>query len=127
MPGHAIPSRWRTALGLAALTALWLCGSLAFGQPRSLEYPVKAAYLPKFAPFIDWPPKAFAAPDSPFVICVVGADPFGPLLDKAVRGQRIGRRAFQVRRIATVGRDSGCHVLYVGHRDPHAAAAVLKA
>ena len=51
---------------------------------------------------------------SPFRLCIVGEDPFGSVLDKAVSGQQIGTRPIEVRRLKTVGRDSGCQVLYVG-------------
>src|ERR1700756_4784994 len=47
----------------------------------TLEYAVKAAYLYKFTPFVEWPASAFAGPGSPFNVCVLGDDPFGPALD----------------------------------------------
>ena len=34
-------------------------------SPRSPEYVIKAAYLYNFAMFVEWPPDAFAGPDSP--------------------------------------------------------------
>lgn len=79
-----------------------------------LEYSVKAAYLAKFPFYVDWPPPAFASPTSPIVLCVVGEDPFGSLLDEAVNGQQSQGRPLVVRRIKTLSRDSGCHVAYVG-------------
>lgn len=96
-------------------------------QP-SLEYPVKATFLYKFAPFIGWPPAAFSSPTSPFNICVVGTDPFGPVLDRAVAGQQVGGHPVAVRRMAEVaGGAPGCHILYTVGSKTQAAAAVLAA
>lgn len=122
--------RWKTAWAGALVSALCLAAfSLAAGvaaaRGQSLEYPVKAAYLPKFAPFVDWPQRAFAAPDSAFVICVLGPDPFGPLLDRAAAGQKVGERPVVVRRIAAASRD--CHVLYLAQQDAQQVRDALKA
>lgn len=86
---------------------------LAAAEPESLEYAVKAAYLYKFGLFVEWPSTAFASPSSSINLCVVGADPFGATLDAAVRGQRIGGRAINIRRLKTIVQDSGCHILYI--------------
>ena len=80
----------------------------------SLEYPVKATYLYKFAPFVIWPEAAFSGATSPFVICILGDDPFGPVLDQAVSSQRVGQRPLVVRRLDHVDRGMGCQILYLG-------------
>lgn len=85
----------------------------------SLEYPVKAAYLSKFGLFVQWPPGAFTAPASPLNLCLLGDDPFGEALDSAANGQRIGTHAIAVRRLKTVGHDSGCHILYIAAEAPN--------
>ena len=60
---------------LVALALGLLPGSLRAAP--SLEYAVKAAYLPKFIPFITWPDGAFAGADAPFTICLLGQDRLG--------------------------------------------------
>ena len=118
MAADAPASRWKAARAGALVAVLCLAaplffmGGVAAARSQSLEYPVKAAYLPKFAPFVDWPQRAFAAPDSALVICVLGPDPFGAVLDKAAAGQKIGDHPVVVRRIGAASRD--CHVLYLG-------------
>lgn len=82
-----------------------------------VEYAVKAAYLTKFGIYTEWPASAFATPDSAVNLCVVGEDPFGPMLDKAVANQRVGNRPIILRRLKTVTRESGCHILYIGSAD----------
>ena len=116
-------SRHRGAAGLypAALAAIALSlpvlaqpSGVAHAQAATAEYAVKAAFLYKFAPFMTWPPTAFDAPTSPLAICVVGRDPFGPVLDQAVNGQKFDQHPIQVRRLKAIERRSGCHIVYLG-------------
>ena len=79
-----------------------------------LEYAVKAAYLSKFALFVEWPETAFETPTSALNLCVAGIDPFGATLDSLIDGERIGARPIAVRRIPVAMRNSGCHILYLG-------------
>ena len=125
MPVRARALRWKAAWVGALIASLCLAVGVAAARSQSLEYPVKAAYLPKFAPFVDWPQRAFAAADSAFVICVVGPDPFGPLLDKAVAGQKLGDHPLVVRRLAAASRD--CHVLYLASQNAQQVRDGLKA
>lgn len=113
------PAVVRRLVRRAALLAFALLPPAASAvEAESLEYAVKAAYLYKFAAYVDWPATAFAAPDSAITVCVAGADPFGPALDAAVHGQRIAGRAVAVRRQRTVDPAAGCHILYVGGSEP---------
>lgn len=94
--------------------------ALAIGAARSVAVPaqppeslVKASYLAKFALFVDWPAKSFAAPDSPFHICVTGIDPFGPALVHATRRLRVERRPVAIDH-PDAGAISACHILFAG-------------
>ncbi len=104
-------SRRRAAVLLLTLVAT---GQQARAQ-SSLEYEVKAAYLVKFAPFIEWPDTAFSSTGAPLAICVVGPDPFGQLLDRAAAGARDGDRPVTIRRLAVP--DAGCQILFAGGDD----------
>jgi hypothetical protein len=99
----------------AALLSLpgWLSGAMAAEPP--IEYAIKASYLYKFAPFVEWPPAAFAGPTAPLTICVAGQDPFGPMLEEAVRGQRVNGHPIAVRHVETVRSGMACHILFVGN------------
>jgi tRNA threonylcarbamoyladenosine modification (KEOPS) complex Pcc1 subunit len=99
-----------------ALVAFALAATAAPPRARAatLEYPVKAAFLYKFAPFVEWPPRAFGTGAAPLTLCVVGFDPFGATLDKAIDGQRVGARPLVARRMETIGAGSGCHIAYLG-------------
>lgn len=101
------------AVALACAVAPAALASEAKAQGTSAaEYAVKAAYLYKFAPFVDWPPAALAA-GAPLQVCVVGPDPFGRALDLAAFGQMVGDHKVEIRRMAKVEGRPACHVMYV--------------
>lgn len=81
----------------------------------SLEYAVKATYLYKLAPFVNWPPDTFTAANTPFRICVVGEDPFDNFLEKAVTGRSLGTHPFEVRRMEVLAPGAGCQIVFIGH------------
>jgi hypothetical protein len=84
----------------------------AWAQEGSLERAIKATYLYKFVPFVEWPKTVWSAPTSPLVLCVAGDDPFGQVLDEAVAGQAAGPHPIALRRLSIVTRESGCNLLY---------------
>ncbi len=97
---------------LPALLAISLSAGGATAQPR-LDLAVKATFLYKLAPFVDWPPDPAGPADAGFDICVVGDDPFGPTLDHAVAGQQIGGRPIMVRRLPLAAHDAPCKIMFI--------------
>jgi hypothetical protein len=91
------------------------------------EEAVKAAFIPKFARYVTWPAAAVPAPRLPFVLCIVGRDPFGALLDRAAASEQIEGRAVIVRRHASSQDASGCHVAFVRGPTPQDTARMLLA
>lgn len=105
MHGRRLHAAWLLLLWALALPA----------QPQEpLEYAVKAAYLVKFPFYVEWPAPAFATPASPLALCIVGDDPFGRLIDDAAAGQQVHGRPIVVRRLASLPRDAGCHIAFLG-------------
>jgi hypothetical protein len=103
---------------IVVLFAFGACGKTASADDaNALALAVKATFLYKFEPFITWPPQAFSSPGSPFNLCVVGDDPFGPMLDRAISGQQTAGHAIAVLRLKTVSPDAHCQLLYVATAD----------
>ena len=113
-------------LAVCLTTPLAISPGLA-QEGSTLERAIKATYLWKFAPFVEWPKTVFRSPDSPFVICVVGNNPFGQVLDEAVAGQRISSRPIEIKRISAVSRNSGCEILFDTGSPEQSIAAALAA
>lgn len=96
-----------------AFAAVLFCSAPAPAVSASLEQAVKASYLFKFAPFVEWPAESLTGTGGAFQICIAGHDPFGPVMDDVVRGQKIGGRAVAVRRL-TGPPPTQCNILYLG-------------
>lgn len=87
------------------------------------EYAVKAAFLYQFGNFVEWPER----PDPTFVICVMGADPFGPLLDQTVAGAPpIGGTSVSVRRVIGVTDSGPCRILFISPSENRRLREVLE-
>lgn len=101
-------------MGLVLLWLLCRGANPAVSAPLPTpEYQLKAVFLFNFAKFVEWPANAHASPDSPIVIGIVGEDPFGAVLDNAVKGERLGGRPLEVRRFKESGEVAGCHLLFI--------------
>ncbi len=112
---------WRWLIGLAAT------GLLAVALPaiamEALEASVKAAYIYKFLPYVEWPAASFANADSPQVIGVMSADAVHGELEQLVAGRRVNGRALVVRKVTPGDSLEGVHVLYLG-RSARASAVM---
>ncbi len=103
--------------GLLALGLLGATGSTARAQSPTPEYQVKAVFLFNFAQFVEWPPKALDGDQAPIVIGVLGEDPFGPYLDEAVQGERIGTHPLVARRFRRAEDITICHILFISRSE----------
>lgn len=116
---HASRTPPRMRLARCVIAVALLCASAESpAQPTrphiSLEYAVKATYLYKLAPFVNWPPRTFTAPNAPFQICIVGDDPFGDYLERAVAGHSLGAHPFTVRRLDKLQAGDDCQIAFIG-------------
>lgn len=95
--------------GLAA--AFLLQPTTAHAQPTDMS--VKAAFLPRFVRYVTWPPTAMPSGSDPFILCVIGNDPFGQLLDQAAASQSIDGRHIVVRRMNSTATAGNCQIAFV--------------
>jgi hypothetical protein len=114
---NAVPFRRQSGMRLCFAIAL-VCGfpatqRLQAQNPKPTEYEVEAAYLSNFGRFVEWPARAGAATES-FPVCVLGADPFGALLDAALKGETIAGAPMVARRIAKPEDAGACRIVFVG-------------
>src|SRR6266536_3047476 len=66
------------------------------------EYDLKATFLYHLTQFVDWPPEAFPTEETPLVIGVLGADPFGKVLDELVENEIVKNRKIAVQRFRSM-------------------------
>ena len=72
---------------------------------------VKAAYLYRFASYVEWPADA---PAGPFVIAVAGAEDVASQLEALLPRMSVNGRPAQVRRATRAADLEGVQILYVG-------------
>ncbi|TAK06616.1 MAG: YfiR family protein, partial [Candidatus Manganitrophaceae bacterium] len=112
------------------LITLLLCAEAALppaqAQPGSAsEYQVKAAFLYNFAKFVEWPPEALPD-DRPFVIGILGQDPFDGLIDEAVAGKTVRDRRIVVKRYSKMEDTIESQILYIGASEGENAIRIAK-
>ena len=100
------PNRLATTISLLLLAVR----GAAAQAPRS-EYEVKAAYLLNFARYAEWPTAAAADSGADLVICVLGHDPFGAVLDRTVAGRRVLGHPVRVMRPGSRAEAELCRLL----------------
>ncbi|HEV2105009.1 MAG TPA: YfiR family protein [Candidatus Eisenbacteria bacterium] len=117
-PGRAWPrgvGGLARVLVAAGLTLLGLAAAVVLSRAQNgpTEYEVKAALLYNFGVFTEWPASAFEGPASPFVVGVVGDNPFGDALAHTLAGKRIGAHPVALRLFRRPEDVSDCHILFV--------------
>ena len=80
-------------------------------------YQVKAVFLYNFSQFVEWPPTAFSSNSAPFVIGILGNDPFGSYIDETVAGENMMGHPMVVQRYHTVKDITDCHILFINTDD----------
>jgi hypothetical protein len=102
------------------IAVMMMCLSLALGanaqaleSSDSSEYLIKAGFVYNFAKLVAWPASAFAQPDSPIVIGILGTDPFGTTIDLVVGDKKINGRGFVVKRLKWGSDLKDCSMLFV--------------
>jgi hypothetical protein len=96
-------------------------------QDELPEYEVKAAFLFNFVKFVDWPAEVFADGKSPFVIGVLGDDPFGATLTRMLLGKTINGHRLLARRIARLDEIKDVHLLFVCRSEKERLPEILDA
>jgi 2-phospho-L-lactate transferase/gluconeogenesis factor (CofD/UPF0052 family) len=91
------------------------------------ENQVQAVFLYNFSRFVEWPAQTFAAATDPFVIGILGSDPFGARLDEAVRNEDINGHPLTVRRFRSVAEVDNCQILFVDRSELARLGQILAA
>jgi hypothetical protein len=122
---HALLSRLVLLLAsaIASLFITVTCHAVT-DEDGASEYAVKAAFLFKFAGFVDWAPGTFKSANSPIVIGIVGDDPFGPVIDKLVLNHMINGHPITILRGHKIGEISGEQILFIGSSESSRMAPI---
>jgi hypothetical protein len=89
------------------------------------EYQVKAAFLYNFLKFVDWPDSAFINSDAPYVIGVLGQDPFENYLDQITKDKKVKGRPIVIKRFKRYQQLKECHILFFSYSEESRYRRVL--
>jgi YfiR/HmsC-like len=108
-------SAWRVRIALAMLAGVCVAGTLGWRIAQAQTYSedaVKAAFLYRFAGYVDWP--AAALSDSQFTIAVLGADGVANELGRLLQNRQVQNLPAQVRSIKSIREVNNAQMLYIG-------------
>ena len=91
---------------------------------KPTEFEVKAAYLFNFGKFVKWPGSVTSGNET-FSICVMGGDPFGPVLDSTVEGEKLDGKKVVIRRIASPVEAAKCRILFISTSEQGRLSSVM--
>jgi len=98
-------------------------------EPRDgarAESEIKAAFVYNFVKFVQWPEAAFARPQSPIVLCLIGDEgveaAFATVDHKVAHGREV-----QVRRPVRLEDARTCHILFIAEAERARVAPALLA
>ncbi len=124
LPAGAGRVRLSRALLLGLAATAFLAWTAAAQAAAYSEEAVKAAFLHRFAAYVQWPEAADAGP---FVIAIDGGEEVAAQLEQLLPGLTIQNRKAQVRRVKNATDLEGASILYIGPGRRPQTPALLQA
>ena len=109
-------------LTVAACFIVALMGSCRGGAQSLSEYQAKAAFLYNFARFVEWPADS---PGDPFVIGILGEDPFRGALETTVKDKTVEARPVLVRRVSSAEAARSFQILFISASERDRLPSIL--
>jgi hypothetical protein len=116
---------WVVAVGIA--WALVAVPCLLAQSAKPSDYDVKAAYLYNFGHFVEWPANVASAQNDSFTVCVLGQDPFGPVLDTTLAGETIAGKRVVAKRISALQESGNCQILFLSSAEEARLNKIIEA
>ena len=91
-----------------AILILLTCSK--FLEAQSREYLIKAAYIEKFARFIEWPAKSIG---EEFIITILGRDHFNGALEAIAQKYKIKSLPLKIKYISDISEIEPCQMLFI--------------
>lgn len=111
---EAVSARCLRLFAFVALLGAAMVPHAAAQRVEATEPTVKAAFLYKFAGYVDWPASAFPGPDAPLVFGIVGNEEVATELARISVGRQIWGHPVVVKRVREGETLRGLHMIFVG-------------
>jgi len=99
---------------IIGLTGIMLCCILFPAESESKDRQAKiirAAFILQFSKYVAWPDGSINGKKNRIILCLMGQDPFGSLIDQA--NSKFHDRKIKIRRIQSIQNIQDCHILFV--------------
>ncbi len=105
-----------------------LVGSHSVAAEKTLsEYETKALFIVNLLKYTEWPADRFVAPDAPYIIGVLGRNPFGKAF-RLFEGRKVNNRPLQIKEYDSPQEaKADAHVLFVASNERSRFAESLSA
>ncbi len=90
------------------------------------EYALKAAFVFNFTRFIEWPQTAPDSTATPFVIAVLGDDPFEQFLEQTVTGESVNDHPIEIHHYRHADELGKCHILFISSSEESRLDSILR-
>jgi hypothetical protein len=113
---------------MLGVTLLWLLlagGDSPAQDAQPTEYQIKAAFLFRFAKFVEWPAKAFSSPDAPLVIGVLGDNPFHDDLPQVIQKKTVDAHPVAIQEFRSAAEVTNCHILFISSSEKGRTPQIL--
>lgn len=127
---HRSRSLRASKLAMVVLTMLAVCAAMAQDTGVELdveyEYGLKAQYIERFTRFVLWPADSSAEdPSKPFVIAVIGENPFDPYLKELAADRQIKGKNVEVWEVADERQLIDPQLLFISRSEEHNLDRIL--
>jgi len=120
----------KTTISFTLLMATWIAGggtlNVHSDPPSRSEYEVKAAFLYNFAKFVEWPAEAFPDGNAPILVCIVGRDPFGDILNQTLLGKTVNGKPVIIQRGGITQDLRFCHIVFISSSERKRLAQIMQ-
>jgi hypothetical protein len=87
---------------------------------------IRAVLLFHIAQLTEWPTNAFTSDQEPFVLGVVGEDPFGEILEGTVDKETVRGRRIVIERYRTAADIQNPHLLFISSSESRSLGTILR-
>ncbi|EKD42700.1 MAG: hypothetical protein ACD_73C00054G0002 [uncultured bacterium] len=103
---------YKKFLLLLVIGVIFIHSSFAFSAAVT-EYQLKAAFLFHFFEFVEWPKTTDDSVNTPFLIGVLGKNPFGSILEETLRNKIVNDKPVKVEYIEELKNLNKYHILFI--------------
>jgi len=80
-------------------------------------YILKASFIYNFTKFIHWPSRHSPTNGNNLYLCILGEDPFGPILDRLAKRHKFKHKKIVIKRNVRQNEMNGCHIAFISNSE----------